>query len=327
MTAEKLWKKALKHAIYLVLATVIGHVFLAYFASARQLGAMIDEGPAAHPGTFAWAIGLTVLIYGNFWWFREQLCIVICPYGRLQSVLQDQDTINVIYDAPRGEPRGKAKAKAVANLGDCVDCFRCVAVCPTQIDIRSGSQLECIGCGYCADACDEVMLKLGRKPGLIRHDSVAAVQGRRRSFWRPRVFFYGFMGILGFLVATIVIANNDDFEAEVLRTTGTPFLVAGGFVENQLRINCVNKDGARATFRVTPAPESAPFITLAQPEVTLEAFAEHDLPVVVRIPVNAWKRGIALHLSVTSSASPEVKQLELEVLGPHRVARPGGATP
>lgn len=327
MTAGKFWRKAAKHAIYFVLATVIAHVFLAYFASVDQLGRMISEGPGAHMGTFVWAVGLTALIYGNFWWFREQLCIVICPYGRLQSVLQDQDTINVIYDHQRGEPRGKAKAKEAEHLGDCVDCFRCVAVCPTNIDIRNGHQLECIGCAYCVDACDEVMLKLGRAPGLIRHDSLRAVEEGKRRFWRPRVFFYGFMGVLGLVVATIVIANNDDFEAEVLRATGTPFVVTEAYVQNQVRVHIVNKHGVPATFRITPSAEAAPRVTLTEPEVTLEPFGDHDLPIVVRIPVAEWRRGIVLSLEATSSASPEVKHLTIEVLGPHRIAHPQGGTP
>ncbi len=330
MSPGKFWLKLTKHVIYFVLSLAIAHVFLSYFSGAAQLGRMITEGPGEHPGTFAWAVAMTAIIYGNFWWFREQLCIVVCPYGRLQSVLQDKDTINIIYDHKRGEPRGKAKAKTLETgeaLGDCVDCFRCVAVCPTRIDIRQGLQLECIGCALCADACDEVMVKLGREPGLIRHDSLRSVEEGRRRFWRPRVFFYAFMGLVGLAVAIVLISRNDDFEAEVLRASGSPFSISEAGVDNQVRVHVVNKAGETAVFHITPTPEAARFVTLAQPVITLEPFDDHDLPVLVHIPAADWKKGIVLELEVTSSASPEVKHVTIEVLGPHRLAKRPAPSP
>ncbi|MFO0750998.1 MAG: cytochrome c oxidase accessory protein CcoG [Myxococcota bacterium] len=327
MTTEKFVKKLSKHLIYFILAAAIAHVFLAYFASTDQLGKMIVEGPGEHPGTFAWAASLTAIMYGNFWWFREQLCIVICPYGRLQSALQDRDTINVVYDTTRGEPRGKAKEKELKGLGDCVDCMRCVAVCPTRIDIRNGHQLECIGCAYCIDACDDVMVKLGRPKGLIRYDSQRMVEDGVRRFWRPRVFFYMFMGLLGLAVATFVISKNDAFEAELFRTSGTPFKVTPEGVENDLRVHVVNKHNGPADFRIEPDAASAPYVLLPQREVHLDTFADHDLPIVARIPAKEWKRGIVLHLEVIDSLEAEHKVLNIEVLGPNRMVAPQTMAP
>ncbi len=334
MSLETVVRKSVKHAIYVILALVIAHVFLAYFTSADQLGRMIVEGPGEHPGTFTWAVVLTLIIYGNFWWFREQLCIVICPYGRLQSSLQDQDTINVIYDHVRGEPRGKAAKKPAAAspfnilqpapaapVGDCVACNRCVAVCPTGIDIRQGHQLECIGCAYCIDACDEIMVKLDRPKGLIRYDSERAVETKQRRFWRPRLFFYVVAGLVGLVVATVVISQADAFEAEVMRSSGSPFTVVDGALENQLRVHVVNKHGKRATFHLEAAPEDAAFITLPQPDVTLDAFADHALPVLVRIPGDAWAQGKKVHLVITHSLVAEPRRLEIQVLGPHRIVK------
>lgn len=326
-TSEKIVKKLSKHAIYLVLATLIAHVFLAYFASADGLAAMITEGPAAHPSTFVWALVLTLVFYGNFWWFREQLCIVICPYGRLQSALQDKDTINVVYDRVRGEPRGKAKEKVAKSLGDCVDCGRCVAVCPTRIDIRHGHQLECIGCAYCIDACDEVMTKLGRVRGLIRYDSQRAVEEKRRRFWRPRVFFYLFMGVLGLAVAALVVSGHASFEAEVLRSSGAPFAVLDDAVENQLRVHVVNKHGAPGTIRIAATGAGARWVSLPQPEVRLEPFADHDLPVLVRVPRSEWQRGLVVELDAIDSLSEEPLHLKVDVLGPHRLATPKAHAP
>jgi cytochrome c oxidase accessory protein FixG len=162
--------------VYLLLSYVLAHLLLAYFVSAAQLLRMIKEGPQVHLSTFLWGVGITVALYWNFFWFREQLCLIVCPYGRLQSVMQDRDTIVIGYDKRRGEPRGKVQQE---GAGDCVDCRRCVAVCPTDIDIRNGLQMECIGCAGCIDACDEIMVKLGRKKGLIRYDSERGPDQRR----------------------------------------------------------------------------------------------------------------------------------------------------
>jgi cytochrome c oxidase accessory protein FixG len=198
----------------LLLSFVVAHVFLSYFVSLSALFAMMRDRPLEHPEAFAWAASMTLVMYGNFAWFREQLCLVICPYGRLQSVLTDSDSMVIGYDALRGEPRGKAKDKA---NGDCVDCGRCVVVCPTGIDIRNGLQMECIGCAACVDACDEVMTKLHRPRGLIRYDSQAGLSRLAKRFWRPRVFVYLGFGVLGLLVATLLTRTRVPFEANLFR--------------------------------------------------------------------------------------------------------------
>ncbi|HEX2679033.1 MAG TPA: 4Fe-4S dicluster domain-containing protein, partial [Polyangiales bacterium] len=142
MSFDKLWRKLLKHAIFVLLAFLVAHVIVSYFVSLPALYHMVLHAPAEHPEAFAWAIALTAGLYFNFFWFREQMCLIICPYGRLQSVLSDSDTLVIGYDAHRGEPRGKAHGKIKeAGRGDCVDCNRCVVVCPTGIDIRNGLQL------------------------------------------------------------------------------------------------------------------------------------------------------------------------------------------
>jgi cytochrome c oxidase accessory protein FixG len=150
-----------KHAVYLAVSALVAHVFLSYFVSLPALFAMMATSPAEHPAAFAWAFALTAVMYGNFAWFREQTCLIVCPYGRLQSALTDADTLIIGYDVRRGEPRGKLKQ---APGGDCIDCNRCVAVCPTGIDIRNGLQIECIGCAACVDACDQIMARVGRAP-------------------------------------------------------------------------------------------------------------------------------------------------------------------
>ncbi|MFO0628101.1 MAG: cytochrome c oxidase accessory protein CcoG [Polyangiales bacterium] len=165
---DRAWRRALLWTVYLAISSALAHAFLGYFFPVRTLIAMILVGPGAHPEAFLAVTIATGLIFFDVAWFREQLCLAICPYGRLQSAMIDPDTLVVGYDAKRGEPRGKAKGDGV---GDCVDCNRCVVVCPTGIDIRHGLQLDCIACTQCIDACDEVMDKLHRPRGLIRYDS------------------------------------------------------------------------------------------------------------------------------------------------------------
>jgi cytochrome c oxidase accessory protein FixG len=189
-------RRLLKWVIYAVLAFALANVFLAYFVGVARLHLWVLESPSAHPGGFAVVIGVTALMLGNFGWFREQTCIVACPYGRLQSVLLDRQSLIVGYDARRGEPRGKPRKKQLAtlpggtSLGDCVDCGACVAVCPTGIDIRDGLQMECVGCAQCIDACDTVMDKLHRPRHLIGYTSQDQLAGKPRRLLRPRMIAY-----------------------------------------------------------------------------------------------------------------------------------------
>ncbi|MEI8313213.1 MAG: cytochrome c oxidase accessory protein CcoG, partial [Verrucomicrobiota bacterium] len=200
-TAGKLIRRGLKHGIYILLSALIAHMFLSYFVSLPVLYGMVHRSPIENWSVFLFVVSLTGVLYFNFAWFREQFCIVLCPYGRLQSVLIDDNSIVVGYDELRGEPRGKPGE----TTGDCVDCRRCVQVCPTGIDIRQGLQLECISCAACVDACDDVMKKLGRRLGLVRHDSMNSLAGRPTRFLRPRLFLYFFLMLVGagvFLFAT-----------------------------------------------------------------------------------------------------------------------------
>ncbi|MES2307644.1 MAG: cytochrome c oxidase accessory protein CcoG, partial [Verrucomicrobiota bacterium] len=160
---------AIKHILYFILAFVIAHVFLSYFISLPKLYRMMLVNPWENGTYFLQAMFVTGVLYFNFAWFREQFCIVLCPYGRFQSALIDDHSVIIGYDEKRGEPRGKVGTE---GAGDCIDCLRCVQVCPTGIDIRQGLQIECIGCSNCVDACNEVMKKIDRPPGLIRYDSL-----------------------------------------------------------------------------------------------------------------------------------------------------------
>jgi cytochrome c oxidase accessory protein FixG len=294
-TVERALRKVGKHGAFVLLSFLVAHVFLSYFTSLESLFTMMAEKPGAHPEAFAWAFGMTGLMYFNFAWFREQLCIVICPYGRLQSVLTDPDTTVIGYDVGRGEPRGKLKQE---GRGDCVDCGRCVVVCPTGIDIRNGLQLECVGCAACVDACDEVMGRVGRPAGLIRYDSQQGLTGAPKRFLRPRVYLYAFLGALGLGVAAFALQKHVPFEANMLRLAGAPFVLEdrGTRVRNALELHLVNKRGEPVHFRITPVAGAGMEYVVARPELTLPAMGSMRVPVFVLAPNDGVRRETRLEV-------------------------------
>lgn len=264
----KLGRRILKHAAYLAVSAVIAHLFLAYFVSIPTVWSMMRSAPVAHWSAFAFITIFAGTLYFNFAWFREQLCIVICPYGRMQSVLIDDHTMVIGYDYARGEPRSRphparsgplvasaaiAATPVAANgnrTGDCVDCLRCVHVCPTGIDIRQGLQLECIGCTACIDACDDVMTRLHRPRGLIRYASQNAFAGRPTRWFRPRIALYGVLMLVGAGMATWALSTFRPANLGVTRITGAPYIVDTASVRNQFFVRIVNKRNAAARFTV-----------------------------------------------------------------------------
>jgi cytochrome c oxidase accessory protein FixG len=254
-TADKIMRRAAKWFLFLLIAAAIAHVFLSYFVSLPKLWGMMRGSPLDNAKSFGVIAVLTIVLYFCFTWFREQFCIIMCPYGRLQSALTDDDTVIIGYDKIRGEPRGKASDP---NAGDCIDCRRCVNVCPTGIDIRHGLQLECIGCSYCIDACDEIMENLGRPRGLVRYDSMNRLAGRAGRIVRPRLFLYAAMVVIGAALFGITAAKNArPITAQITRTRGKPYLVNEQAILNRWKLTLINKRNQPTTFTVSleGAPE------------------------------------------------------------------------
>jgi cytochrome c oxidase accessory protein FixG len=250
MSANKLFRRIVKHAAYLLVSALIMHLFLSYFVSLPEVWSMMRQAPTDHWGAFAFMAVSTGILYFNFAWFREQLCIVICPYGRIQSALIDDHSLVIGYDPARGEPRRGAAVDASARVGDCVDCSRCVQVCPTGIDIRQGLQMECIGCTACIDACDEVMDRIRRPRGLIRYDSQVGFSGGKTRWLRPRILLYGVLLLAGISVATWALTSVHPANLGITRIPGAPYIHDGGAVRNQYLVRIVNKHAAPATFTV-----------------------------------------------------------------------------
>ncbi len=302
-TVGKLARKLAVHALYLVVSALLAHVFLSYFVSLPALLEMVRADPGAHPGAFATAFVLTGVLYANFAWFREQFCVAVCPYGRLQSVLLDDHSLVVGYDARRGEPRGKATQ---AGHGDCVDCKRCVVVCPTGIDIRNGLQLDCIACTACIDACDEVMNKLARPRGLIRYDSQNGLAGKPTKILRARVLLYTALLLLGAGVATFAFGKRTEVEANLLRLPGAPFALDGERIRNSYELHLVNKRTARTTFRLEASVPAGTDAELVMPlaEVTLDSLAQARVPLFVSVPRRTWRGGFSVHVRVVVIGAP-----------------------
>ncbi len=220
MTSEKFLKKGFKWFLFLVISLNISHSFLAYFVGSQKLLYITLKSPAENWTLFITAMSLTGLLLFDFGWFKEQFCLIACPYGRFQSVFTDKDSLIVAYDHKRGEPR---KVKKESNHADCIDCFQCVRVCPTGIDIRDGNQLECIGCTMCIDACDLVMKAIHRPKGLIRYASERELEGGERKILRPRLFLYIGIFISLIFISLYSFSSSKELRAIFLRASHTPY--------------------------------------------------------------------------------------------------------
>jgi cytochrome c oxidase accessory protein FixG len=283
----KIFKRLLKHLLFAIISAYIAHAFMAYFVSWPRLYGFIHEHPLQHATAFGIVTFLTFVLWFCFGYFREQFCIIMCPYGRLQGALTDDDTINVGYDETRGEPRG-TKGK---TTGDCVDCHRCVQVCPTGIDIRNGLQLECIGCTACIDACDEVMTKIGRPHGLIRYDSFNGFAGRPHRFLRPRVYAYGVLAALGLAaIAFVAFHKARPFNVIVSRSGGSGFFSDDKAVRNIYQMRFFNKrnQGSTVTIRLGKGTPAGYQLSGAEQTFAVAALDDMARTCVVIAPVDAY---------------------------------------
>ncbi|WP_196894464.1 cytochrome c oxidase accessory protein CcoG [Aureivirga marina] len=245
--AEKIRKKGLKWSIFFLISFIIANVFLAYLIGGDVLISDILEGPAANLSTFINLVLFTLVFYFVFAWFREQVCIVVCPYGRLQGVLLDNKSINVAYDYKRGEgENGRKKFRKKENRqelgnGDCIDCMQCVNVCPTGIDIRNGTQLECVNCTACIDACDEVMIKTGFEPGLIRYASEDNIAKGEKFKFTPRIIAYSAVLSLLLSIFVVLLFLRNDVETNILRLPGQLYETKGDTISNIYTFKFINK--------------------------------------------------------------------------------------
>jgi cytochrome c oxidase accessory protein FixG len=310
----KIARRVVKHAGYFIVSLAITHLLLAYFISIPALWGMVRQEPGRHWFAFVFVSLATGVVYFNFAWFREQLCIIICPYGRLQSALTDENTMVIGYDAARGEPRGPVGSTAA---GHCIDCDRCVRVCPTGIDIRQGLQMECVGCAACIDACDEVMRRLGRPTGLVRYDSLAGLAGRANRFWRPRIAIYLALLVLGSGVATWSISAIRPTLVGVTRMVGAPYYVDGGVVRDQYLIRLTNKRSHPVSLRISVLGLPAgSYSRGAENAVEIPAIGEEVRPLIIEQSRTAFRGTFAFVVQAQDEGGRPIASRSIEFLGP-----------
>lgn len=287
MSFEKVWKKTLKHFIFILISVLIAHTVMAYLVGVEQTIAIASHSPAENVAGFIGLVAFTGIFYGVYAKFREQACIAVCPYGRLQGVLLTKESIVVAYDWLRGEPRGKLRKNTaeISATGDCIDCHLCVHVCPTGIDIRNGTQLECVNCTACIDACDDVMLKIGKPKGLIRFASYNSIKDGIQKIINGRVIGYSLIllaliGVLGFALIT-----RSDVETTVFKVPGTLYQRDSGYITNLYNVEFVNKtfSGIDLHLRIE-SPSSAELVNVAGKPISIPAEGFVKGVYFIRIP-------------------------------------------
>jgi len=315
-SARKTIRLIIKQGLYILAAALIAHVFISYFVSLPRLYEFMREGPLQHGATFTIISALTAVLWFCFAWFREQFCIILCPYGRIQSALTDEETVVIGYDEKRGEPRGKATDP---NAGACIDCHRCVQVCPTGIDIRNGLQMECIGCAACIDACDDIMRKVNRPTGLVRYDSTKGLAGEKRRILRPRIWLYAGMGMIGFLALGFTAFHKaKPVFAEVSRMRGAPFYVDPTVVRNHYQLRLLNKRNQPVTFEVSleDAPEGFTLSGIGE-SLTLNAHAEASRPMIIINDLAQYSGPTELTLKIKAQPGDATITQKIKFLGPN----------
>ena len=288
LSLRKVWLKLTKHGLFLLFSALVSNTFIAYFVGTERLLRWMTGSPLEHWTAFLFMASILGLFYFDFAWFREQFCVLVCPYARFQSVLTDAHTVQVGYDTVRGEPRGHLGT----TQGDCIDCLKCVAVCPTGIDIRDGYQLECIGCARCIDACDSIMDRVGKLRGLIRYDSLARLSGERTQILRPRVLVYSVLLVAITAALFVGLGMRPHLDFTVVRPPGEPFMVLpDGSISNHFTLRLHNRAQSEKRFAIeVSVPAGARLIVPVNP-IPLQADQEERTEAFVTLPPSALTGG------------------------------------
>jgi cytochrome c oxidase accessory protein FixG len=318
-SGEKIFKKGLKQFTFIIISIVISHTAMAYLIGIEEVQVIVSQPPTENMAGFIGLVAFTGIFYFVFAWFREQACVAVCPYGRLQGVLLDKNSIVVAYDWLRGEPRSKLKKGAVdTTKGDCVDCKLCVHVCPTGIDIRNGTQLDCVNCTACIDACDEVMVKVGKPKGLIRYASYNSIKEGIAKLMTPRVIGYTFvlMALLTFL--SFMLATRSDVETTILKVPGTLYQRADdGAITNLYNVEFVNKTFEDIILEVkVESPEGALLSKVGEQQVVVPAGEMLKSVYFIRIPAEKIITAKTVVLIGVYRDGERIETLKVKFIGP-----------
>lgn len=315
---EKIIKKGSKHLIFIAIAVLISHTVMAYLIGVDKVVEIVSKSPAENWAGFIGLLMFTGVFYGVFAFLREQACTVICPYGRLQGVMLDKNSIVVAYDWLRGEPRGKIrKNEDTSSLGDCIDCHLCVHVCPTGIDIRNGTQMECVNCTACIDACDEVMDKVGRPKGLIRFDSYNGIAEKKKLTLSPRIMAYAavLLALIGSLV--YLLYSREPIEATITRVPGTMYQEQeDGRISNLYNVQLINKTFEDAHIELKLVDEKGEIKIVGEEDLTLLGQARKESTFFIILDREDIKTN-STRLNIAVQADGEVlDEIETRFMGP-----------
>jgi cytochrome c oxidase accessory protein FixG len=321
---DRLWRTVVKQGIFFAISFGIANVFLAYLISSDKLLGYITDGPQAHLSTLIPLVLFSIVFYLVFARFREQACVIVCPYGRYMSTLVDDNTVAVTYDFARGEQRGKmtkADKEAIAAgqsrpaNGDCIDCYQCVTVCPTGIDIRNGIQLECVNCTACIDACDEVMTKIHRPVGLIRYSSAAAITQGQGSWLTTRVKAYMAVWLVLVSVVTTLFVLRSDVDVLILRQEGTLYATTEEGIVNFYRLQLINKTSEDLPVTITVTEPKGATLRLLEPVTELKAGVINKSRFMLTIPKDHVDGDLKATITVTSNGTV-MKTVTTSFVGP-----------
>ena len=294
-TKKKIVKKSFKHAIFFGISFAIAHTFLAYIIGRDELLKIQLDDQMNHLAGLGMIIVFSFVFYAVFSRFREQACLIACPYGRYQSVLVDKHTIAVTYDFLRGEPRGKqhhCKSDVQSNQGDCIDCHQCVVVCPTGIDIRNGIQLECVNCTACIDACNIVMKKINKPKGLIRYTSWEAVKNGTAKVFTARVKAYLAVWVILITILGYMFSKRTETETLILRQSGTTFIKQGNdAIGNLFNVMITNKTFGDKDIEIKILSPKNASMKLLGSFTPVKEFATLQSRILISIPKNSAVSG------------------------------------
>ncbi|HLZ89363.1 MAG TPA: cytochrome c oxidase accessory protein CcoG [Puia sp.] len=270
-TVNWMLRSSAKHLVFFLLSFIIANTFLSYIIGSRELGRIITEPLSSHLGTLSALLIFSGVFYAVYAFFREQACTVVCPYGRLQSVLLDRNSMIVAYDYKRGEPRARFAKQKDSSKGDCLDCNQCVKVCPTGIDIRNGTQMECVGCTACIDACNVMMEKTGRPPDLIRYASENGISNHQPLQYTLRMKLYtGLLTVLVMILAGLLLSRKE-VDATIMRTPGMLYQERGtDSVSNLYTIKVANKTVRRVPLQLRLEGETGAIQVIGGNEIPIK---------------------------------------------------------
>ena len=315
---EKITKKTLKVSIFFVLSVLIANTFLSYIIGIDNLYKIVTEPLSQHLGGFALMIIFSAVFFFIYLWFRDEACLVVFPYGRMPGLLLDTHSIVVAYDHKRGEPRSKPQKETNTNKGDCIDCFECVRVCPTGIDIRNGTQLECTNCTACIDACNHIMEKVHKPEGLIRYASEHSIQTGKKLRISGRMMAYSFVLLLLIGLESFLLITRSDLDVHMVRAKGTLFYnEPDGRVSNLYNVKIINKTHNDLPVEFALSNIQGEVRLVGNPNLIIKKDSLLDTQIFVILPASAideQKSKISINVMSSGKIMGEEKTF---FLGPH----------